>query len=196
MTTACVANEREKGCMEDTQSPLLIKRYASRRLYDTESSDYVTLQEVAALIRSGRDVRIVDLKSGDDVTRQYLIQIIAEHEANGEQLLPINVLTEVIRSYNENATEMVPQFLSTSFELLKESQSRMIKNWQSMANPLSALEEFEKGQREFFSRMLGSLPGGSKEQPEDSKSDEGREKDKIDDIKRQLAELQSKISKL
>ena len=65
--------------MADQEKPLLIKRYASRRLYNTETSDYVTLEDIAGFIRSGREVQIVDLKTGDDLTRQYLLQIIAEH---------------------------------------------------------------------------------------------------------------------
>jgi len=70
----------------DTQKPLLIKRYASRRLYNTETSDYVTLEDISGFIRDGREVQIVDLKSGDDLTRQYLLQIIAEHESRGESV--------------------------------------------------------------------------------------------------------------
>ena len=71
--------------MADKTAPLLIKRYASRRLYNTETSDYVTLDDVASFIRAGREVQIVDLKTGDDLTRQYLLQIIAEHESRGEK---------------------------------------------------------------------------------------------------------------
>ena len=79
-------------------TPLLIKRYASRRLYNTETSDYVTLDDIAGFIRAGRQVRIVDLKTGDDLTRQYLLQIIAEHEGRGESVLPIEVLVDLVRS--------------------------------------------------------------------------------------------------
>ena len=73
-------------------APLLVKRYASRRLYNTETSDYVTLDDIAGFIRDGRDVQIIDLKSGDDLTRQYLLQIIADYESRGENMLPIAVL--------------------------------------------------------------------------------------------------------
>ncbi len=76
--------------------PLLIKRYASRRLYNTETSDYVTLEDIAGFIRDGRDVQIVDLKTGDDLTRQYLLQIVAEHESRGENVLPLSVLTDLV----------------------------------------------------------------------------------------------------
>ncbi len=84
--------------MADNEKPLL-KRYASRRLYNTETSDYVTLEDIAGFIREGREVQIVDLKSGDDLTRQYLLQIIAEHESRGENILPVNVLNDLVRSY-------------------------------------------------------------------------------------------------
>ena len=82
--------------MADSDKPLLIKRYASRRLYNTETSDYVTLEDIAGFIRQGREVQIVDLKSGDDLTRQYLLQIVAEHESKGESVLPVGVLTAML----------------------------------------------------------------------------------------------------
>ena len=83
--------------MAETATPLLIKRYASRRLYNTETSDYVTLEDIAGFIRAGREVQIIDLKSGDDLTRQYLLQIVAEHESKGDTVLPTNVLTDLVR---------------------------------------------------------------------------------------------------
>ena len=86
--------------MSDTAKPLLIKRYASRRLYNTETSDYVTLEDIAGFVRSGRDVQIVDLKTGDDLTRQYLLQIVAEHESKGDSVLPTNVLSRPKHGFN------------------------------------------------------------------------------------------------
>ena len=84
--------------MPDNKKTLMIKRYASRRLYNTETSDYVTLEDIARFIHDGRDVQILDLKSGDDLTRQYLLQIIAEHESRGDSVLPIDILTDLVRS--------------------------------------------------------------------------------------------------
>ncbi len=95
--------------------PLLIKRYASRRLYNTETSDYVTLDDIAGFIRDGREVQIIDLKSGDDLTRQYLLQIIAEHESRGENVLPVDVLTDLVRSYTTQAQSVVPQVSGRQF---------------------------------------------------------------------------------
>ena len=84
--------------MASEQKPLVVKRYASRRLYNTETSDYVTLEDIAGFIRDGRDVQIIDLKTGDDLTRQYLLQIIADHESRGDNVLPVNILTDLVRS--------------------------------------------------------------------------------------------------
>ena len=125
--------------MADKDAPLLIKRYASRRLYNTETSDYVTLEDIARFIREGREVQIIDLKSGDDLTRQYLLQIIADHESHGESVLPINVLTDLVRSYTTGVNSVVPQFLQMSFEMLRDGQSKMMG---AFPNPMASMPGF------------------------------------------------------
>ena len=111
--------------MTENKSPLLIKRYASRRLYNTETSDYVTLEDISGFIRDGREVKIVDLKTGHDLTRQYLLQIIAEHESRGESVLPVDVLNDLVRSYMGGGASVVPQFLQASFDILRDGQNTM-----------------------------------------------------------------------
>jgi polyhydroxyalkanoate synthesis repressor PhaR len=185
----------------DTSEPLLIKRYASRRLYNTETSDYVTLEDIAGFIRSGRDVKIVDLKSGDDLTRQYLLQIIAEHESRGETILPIAVLNDLVRSYSTQAGSVVPDFLAMSFDMLKQGQSKMVENMTVM-NPMAKMPGFEamRAQQEaFLKAMTGGLsqnwsgPGSDSDAPEGDDKSAAQE---LDDIKRQLADLQSKLSRM
>ncbi|MCC1481348.1 polyhydroxyalkanoate synthesis repressor PhaR [Roseibaca sp. Y0-43] len=178
--------------MSQDAKPLLIKRYASRRLYNTETSDYVTLEDIAGFIRDGREVKIVDLKSGDDLTRQYLLQIVAEHESRGESVLPIEVLTDLVRSYTTQAQSVVPQFLAMSFEMLREGQSQIVENM-ARANPMAAMPGFEEMQRQqqaFMKTMMAGWPGLKES---DSKPASG---DDLDDIKKQLSELQDKLSKL
>jgi polyhydroxyalkanoate synthesis repressor PhaR len=173
--------------------PLLIKRYASRRLYNTETSDYVTLEDIAKFIRAGREVQIVDLKTGDDLTRQYLLQIIAEHESKGESVLPIGVLTDLVRSYTTEVQSVVPQFLAASFEMLRDGQSKMMENMSAM-NPLSAMPGFDAmraQQQAFMKAMTGGWP-----QPAPPASSGEQSKEDLDEIKQQLAELQAKLSKL
>lgn len=184
--------------MAEQDKPLLIKRYASRRLYNTETSDYVTLEDIAGFIRDGREVQIVDLKTGDDLTRQYLLQIIAEHESRGENVLPVNVLNDLVRSYMVPGGGVMPQFLQTSFDMLRESQSKMMENMNAM-NPMSKMPGFEamKAQQEaFLKAMTGGFgaAGWSGGAQEDEKSESGGED--LDDIKKQLAALQEKLSKM
>lgn len=178
--------------MADNGKPLLIKRYASRRLYNTETSDYVTLEDIAGFIRDGREIQIVDLKSGDDLTRQYLLQIVAEHESRGESVLPIEVLTDLVRSYTTQAQSVVPQFLAMSFEMLREGQSKIMDNM-NLPNPMSAMPGFEEMQRQqqaFMKTMMSGWPGMAQDGEKPSAPDD------LDEIKQQLAELQDKLSKL
>ena len=182
--------------MSEQEKPLLIKRYASRRLYNTETSDYVTLEDIAAFIRDGREVQIIDLKTGDDLTRQYLLQIIAEHESRGENVLPVNVLNDLVRSYMIPGGGMMPQFLQSSFEMLRESQNKMMENMNAM-NPMSQMPGFEAmqaQQKAFLKAMTGGLSSGWSGPEKDEEKTESKED--LDDIKKQLAELQQKFSKL
>ncbi len=186
--------------MAETAKPLLIKRYASRRLYNTETSDYVTLEDIAGFIRAGREVQIVDLKSGDDLTRQYLLQIVAEHESKGDSVLPTNVLTDLVRSYATNMQSVVPQFLSASFEMLREGQSKMMENFGTIPNPLTAMPGFDamrKQQEAFMKTMMGGVPGWSSSGParEETEAAPGSAEE-LAEIKKQFAELQKKLSKL
>lgn len=191
--------------------PLVIKRYASRRLYNTETSDYVTLEDIAGFIREGREVNIIDLKSGDDLTRQYLLQIIAEHESRGESVLPIGVLTDLVRSYTSQANSVVPDFLAMSFDMLKQGQSQMMESMTAI-NPIAAVSGLEnmtnmpgfdamRAQQEAFMKaMTGGLatnwsaPASEEASPEPSAEPSSAEE--LAEIRKQLAELQSKLSKI
>lgn len=206
--------------------PLLIKRYASRRLYNTETSDYVTLDEIARVIREGREVRIVDLRSGDDLTRQYLLQIIAEHESRGENVLPVDVLTDLVRSYTAQAQSVVPQFLAASFEMLRDGQSKMLEQLSSLQHPMASMPgfaEMQRQQRAFLRAMMGGWSGSSGPAPDeeeaaapavantaiargrdsgDGAAGRGTDKGKAasgseaEEIRRELAALQARISRL
>jgi polyhydroxyalkanoate synthesis repressor PhaR len=183
--------------MAETEKPLLIKRYASRRLYNTETSDYVTLEDIAGFIRQGREVQIVDLKTGDDLTRQYLLQIVAEHESKGESVLPVDVLTDLVRSYATGMQAVMPQFLASSFEMLRNSQAKMVENLTAFPIPMAGMPGFDalrKQQEAFLKTMMGGMPGWSGSGP--AKEEEPASPDDIADIKKQLAELQKKLSKL
>ena len=184
----------------DAATPLLIKRYASRRLYNTETSDYVTLEDIARFIRDGREVKIVDLKSGDDLTRQFLLQIIAEHESRGESVLPVDVLTDLVRSYTSQAQTVVPQFLAASFEMLREGQSKIMENIAAMSNnPMPSMPGFDQLQRQqkaFLKAMMGGWRGGASGPAPEDEGSAGKDPGDMDEIRRQLTALQDRISKL
>ncbi len=175
--------------------PLLIKRYASRRLYNTETSDYVTLEDIAGFIRDGRDVQIVDLKSGDDLTRQYLLQIVAEHESRGENVLPLDVLTDLVRSYTTQAQSVVPQFLAMSFDMLREGQSKMIEG---MTNPMSAMPGYDamRAQQEAFLKAMTGGLGKGWSGPSNDDEDGTSPDTNLDEIRAQLAAMQEQLSKM
>jgi len=191
--------------MSDEKAPLLIKRYASRRLYNTETSDYVTLEDISNFIRDGREVQIVDLKSGDDLTRQYLLQIIAEHESKGDNVLPTGVLTDLVRSYASQAQSIVPAFLQSSFEMLQNGQSQMMENMTKM-NPMANMPGFDamRAQQEAFLKAMtaGSTPFGMSGPAPDDGASEGqgeapaKSSKELDEIKSQLAALQEQLAKM
>lgn len=185
--------------MTNAKTPLLIKRYASRRLYNTETSDYVTLEDISGFISDGRDVKIVDLKSGDDLTRQYLLQIVAERESKGESVLPVAVLTDLVRSYTSQASSVVPQFLAMSFDMLRDSQSKVVDNM-AKANPIAqmpGMDAFRAQQEAFFKAMTGGQWSTTPEaKPSEPVVESSESKEDLDAIKTQLAELQEKLGKL
>jgi polyhydroxyalkanoate synthesis repressor PhaR len=188
--------------LAESDKPLLIKRYASRRLYNTESSDYVTLEDIAGFIRAGREVQIVDLKTGDDLTRQYLLQIVADHESKGENVLPLDVLTDLVRSYTAQAQSVVPQFLAMSFEMLRQGPGKFAEQMTAI-NPMMAqmskmpgFAEMQRQQAAFMESMMASwqaMPGMKTTEPAE---DEGEGDEDLTAIRRQLAALEAKLSKM
>ena len=184
--------------LSNKKKALLIKRYASRRLYNTETSDYVTLEDIARFIHDGRDVQILDLKSGDDLTRQYLLQIIAEHESRGESVLPVEVLTDLVRSYTTQATSVVPQFLEMSFEMLREGQEKIIENMSS-SKSIPGFEAIKAQQEAFLAAFANGFGNWPTQSTFDSSNEKEEVKEKTEDleaIKQQLSNLQDQLNKL
>ena len=111
--------------MAKTGAKVTIKKYANRRLYDTESSSYITLDRLAAMIREGRDFEVVDAKTGDDITHQVLTQIIVEEEARGSTMLPVNFLRQLIGLYGGSMQAAVPQYLEAAMDAFSKNQEAM-----------------------------------------------------------------------
>src|SRR3954469_25676564 len=109
--------------MAKSTGKVTIKKYANRRLYDTESSAYITLDRLALMVREGREFEVIDAKSGEDITRQVLTQIIVDEEARGSTMLPINFLKQLIGLYGGSMQNFVPQYLEAAMDSFQRNQS-------------------------------------------------------------------------
>jgi polyhydroxyalkanoate synthesis repressor PhaR len=129
--------------------PVVIKKYANRRLYNTDTSTYVTLDDLAAMVKGGRDFVVFDAKSGDDLTHSVLTQIIVEQESRmgGQTLLPIPFLRQLIRFYGDSIERMVPSYLQVSLETLAKEQERFRKSFADAFTPAGAFEVYQEQAR-------------------------------------------------
>jgi len=124
---------------EGEKPPVVVKKYANRRLYNTEASTYVTLDDLAQMVRQGRDFVVYDAKSGDDITRSVLTQIIVEEESKGQNLLPTTFLRQLIGFYGDNLGGLVPRYLEYSMSAFARQQEQMRK---SMEQAMGGLMPF------------------------------------------------------
>ena len=111
--------------MPKPEGPIIIKKYANRRLYDTQISQYVTLEDVAEMVRKGEEVKVVDARSGKDLTRAILTQIIVEQEIKGDNMLPLKFLRQIIRMYGDNMRPLVPHYLDYTMDALIDNQEQL-----------------------------------------------------------------------
>lgn len=182
--------------------PIVIKKYANRRLYNTAKSSYVTLEHLAQMVREGQDFVVNDAKSGEDITRSVLAQIIFEEEAKGQTMLPANFLRQLIRLYGDTLQGFVPGYLDASMETFARNQEKMREQVQKAfdANPALAnfealarsnMEWFENAMRmfaPFATGMTGTPPAAPKQPP--------KQDVEIEELKAQLATMQAQLARL
>ena len=180
---------------ESDDDVVIIKKYANRRLYDTESSSYITLDRLAEMVRQKRQFKVVDAKSGEDITRQVLAQIIMDEEARGSEMLPINFLRQLIGMYGGNMQAQVPHYLEASLDAFQRNQSQFRD---AIAGALSnnPFAEMARRNMEMFQAAAAGAgkPGGAK--PAGTGGDASARDEEIARLKAQLADLQSKVEKL
>jgi polyhydroxyalkanoate synthesis repressor PhaR len=180
---------------ESDDDVVIIKKYANRRLYDTESSSYITLDRLAEMVRQKRQFKVVDAKSGEDITRAVLAQIIMDEESRGSEMLPINFLRQLIGMYGGNMQSAVPHYLEASLEAFQRNQSQFRD---ALAGALSnnPFAEIARRNMEMFQAAASGAgkPGGAK--PAAAGPDTGGRDDEIARLKAELADLQSKVEKL
>ena len=112
-----------------SQGQILITRYPNRRLYNTNSSEYVNLSGVSNLVKEGKNIKIVDKESGEDLTKQYLLQIISDEENKDGNILPESILIEIIKNYNDASQKIMPDMLEKTFEFYQKQQNEFLKNF-------------------------------------------------------------------
>ena len=175
------------------QTPVVIKKYANRRLYNTDSSSYITLEHLAAMTRAGRDFQVFDAKTGDDITRAVLTQIVMEEEGGAQTMLPIPFLRQLIAMYGNSMQSMVPHYLEASMDAFAKNQAQfrdtMAETFTAVpfAGALKPFEAIAKQNMAMFQAAAGMLTGGRAIKAGD---------DELAALKVQMAALQAQLDKL
>ena len=182
--------------------PITIKKYANRRLYNTGTSTYVTLEDLASMVKSGEDFVVYDAKTTEDITRSVLTQIIFEQEnKEGQNLLPIAFLRQLIRFYGDSMGMLVPRYLEVSIDSLTREQGKLRTQMAQAfgGTPFGVLEDHVRRNMEIFERAFAMFtPFARRENGEvdDEAAKIPSKTGDIDDLKRQLDEMQKKVDKL
>jgi len=174
--------------------PVIIKKYANRRLYNTETSSYITLEHLAAMTREGRDFKVVDAKTEEDITHNVLTQIIMEEESRGGQsMLPVNFLRQVISLYGDSMQAMVPGYLEASMDSFRRNQDQF-KAAVEGAFAKTPFADLAKRNMAFYEAATAAFKPGLGA-PAPAPEPEGKTDD-VAALKAELAALQDKIEKL
>ena len=189
--------------------PVVIKKYANRRLYNTGTSTYVTLEDLATMVKKGEEFTVQDAKTGDDITHPVLTQIIFELEnKDGQNMLPISFLRQLIAFYGDQMQMVVPSFLEQSMMAFAKEQERFREQMKSamgkgpmemmqMTTPMKALEEQTRRNVELFQnamRMFTPFPPGGQPAPAEARRED--KSDELSELKQQIAAMQRKIDSM
>ncbi|PZU57567.1 MAG: polyhydroxyalkanoate synthesis repressor PhaR [Sphingobium sp.] len=173
--------------------PVVIKKYANRRLYNTETSSYITLDLLSQMTREGREFVVVDAKTSEDITHNVLTQIIMEEEQRGKNMLPVNFLRQLISMYGDSMQSMVPQYLEASMEAFRKNQ-KQFQDAMEGAFAGGPLAEIAKRNMKLFEAATSAFQ--NKEAAEEPAVAGAEKDDEIAQLKAQLANLNAKIEKL
>lgn len=183
---------------------VIIKKYANRRLYDTSSSQYVTLDYVRELVKSGREFTVVDAKSGEDLTHGVLSQIIFEEEARGENLLPLPFLRQLIQYYGDSLQSVVPSYLEATMEAFSSQQEEMRERFTgSLQSPQAIMEAFQEQSRrnmEMFGQAMQVfapfVPGAGAAEKSSPGADPAEDGEDLKAMRAELDAMRAKIDRL
>lgn len=181
---------KQKGA--DASSPIIIKKYANRRLYNTETSSYITLELLSQMTREGREFVVVDAKTDEDITHNVLTQIIMDEESRGKNMLPVNFLRQLISMYGDSMQSLVPQYLESSMDAFRKNQQQFQQAMQGAftAGPLAEIAKRNMEMLEAATQAFSPAAVAA------AKKEDGAKDDEIAQLKAQLASLNAKIDKL
>jgi polyhydroxyalkanoate synthesis repressor PhaR len=184
---------RAEAAVETPQQPVVVKKYANRRLYNTESSSYVTLDDLAGMVRQGRDFIVFDAKSGDDITRSVLTQIIVEEESKGRSLLPESFLRQLIGFYGDSLQGVLPRYLEYAMSGFSRQQEQMKRSMEQAIGgflPFPTIEEVSKQNMAMLERAMSLF---APFRPHDSTQTVELLRAEVDELRAALAEAQRKL---
>jgi polyhydroxyalkanoate synthesis repressor PhaR len=192
--------------MAKSDQPTTIKKYANRRLYNTGTSTYVTLEDLAAMVKEGEDFLVYDAKTGDDITRSVLAQIIFEQENKaGQNLLPTTFLRQLIRFYGDSMQMVVPKYLEQSIATLTQEQEKFRKQLANTLSgtPFAPLEEQVRRNMELFQQTFSMFkpfttrPATTSESGTDKAAEPPPEEEtNIDDLRKQMKDMQDRLDRM
>ncbi|MEL7197140.1 MAG: polyhydroxyalkanoate synthesis repressor PhaR [Pseudomonadota bacterium] len=180
---------------DSTNDGIIIKKYANRRLYNTSSSSYITLDDLATMVRDNVEFKVLDAKSGEDITHSILTQIIMDEEANGEQMLPVSFLRQLIGMYGNSMQGLMPSYLEASMENFRANQGKIREAFEKgiSANPIAAIHETNmammRAAAETFIPGAGAAAKREQAKPESSP-------DELASLREQMAAMQKKLDEL
>lgn len=187
-------------------APVVIKKYANRRLYNTASSSYVTLDHLSEMVRAGVDFVVLDAKTDEDITRSVLAQIIFEQESRGQNLLPVQFLRRLIRFYGDQMQGFLPPYLDMSMESFAKAQDQMRENMSrafGAATPMAAFEEQAQRNMAMFQQAMkmwapfaGNLPGMTTASAPRSADSEEPQDEQVAELRRQMEAMQKQLDAL
>ena len=184
-------------------SPVIIKKYANRRLYNTETSSYITLEHLAAMTREHRDFKVVDAKTDDDITHNVLTQIIMEEESRGQTLLPVSFLRQLITLYGDSMQAMVPGYLEASMDSFRRNQEQFKTAVEGAFahSPFADIAKrnlamFEAAATAFKPGANGAAPGAAAPTAGGTAEAPPAKTDEMAALRAELARLQDKVDKL
>ncbi len=185
---------------DEPSAPITIKKYANRRLYNTATSSYVTLDDLCHMVKENQEFVVYDAKSGDDITRSVLTQIIVEEEGKGQNLLPISFLRQLIGFYGDNLGNMLPRYLEGSMKAFAQNQEKFRQYMKGAFDgffPFGSLEEVSKqnvAMMERAMKMLNPFAGDTAEKGD--KSAAAAEADHLAELKQKIDALQHQLDEL